>query len=124
MQTNQLCLTLIDLHIYYDPIPVIKPKTSSRRIKDDQGLIAACHCGAEYETDYSESIETHTPTSIDSFNHQKSIDNHLEESIDSSPSDIIEDFTEGSIDSWENDYYNSTFAIDTTTPSDLDNLHT
>ena len=29
MQTNQLCLTLIDLHVYYDLIPVIKPHTSS-----------------------------------------------------------------------------------------------
>ncbi|KAF3497034.1 hypothetical protein DY000_02052318 [Brassica cretica] len=88
MQTNQLCLTLIDPHIHYDPIPVIKPHTSS-------SLIAACHCEAEYETEYSASIETHTPTSIDS---QKSIDNHLEESIDSSPDD------------WENDYYNPTLA--------------
>ncbi|KAF2539608.1 hypothetical protein F2Q68_00021906 [Brassica cretica] len=30
------------------------------------GYIAACHCGAEYETEYSESIDTHTVTSIDS----------------------------------------------------------
>ena len=34
MQTNQLCLTLIDPHVYYDPIPVMKPQTSSRRIDD------------------------------------------------------------------------------------------
>ncbi|KAF3537203.1 hypothetical protein F2Q69_00022309 [Brassica cretica] len=124
MQTNQLCLTLIDPHVYYDLIPVIKPHTSSRRIEDDRGLIEACHCGAEYETEYSESIETYTPTSIDSLNHQKSIDNHLEELIDSSSEDIIEDFPEGSSDSWENDYYNPTFAVDTATPSDRDNLHT
>ncbi|KAF3513761.1 hypothetical protein F2Q69_00007146 [Brassica cretica] len=32
----------------------------------DLGYIAACHCGAEYETEYSESIDTHTITSIDS----------------------------------------------------------
>ena len=30
MQTNQLFLELIDPHVYYDPIPVIKPQTSSR----------------------------------------------------------------------------------------------
>ncbi|KAF3561729.1 hypothetical protein DY000_02016152 [Brassica cretica] len=72
MQTNQLCLTLIDPHVHYNPIPVKKPQTSSRRI-DDPGLIAACHCGAEYETEYSASTETHTATSIDST-HQKSID--------------------------------------------------
>ena len=63
------------------------------------------------------------PTSIDSTN-QKSIDNHLEESIDSSPDDVIEDFPEGPIDSWENDYYNPIFAVDTATPSDRANLHT
>ncbi|XP_048623898.1 uncharacterized protein LOC125592622 [Brassica napus] len=34
MQTNQLCLALIDPHVHYDPIPVIKPHTSSRRIDD------------------------------------------------------------------------------------------
>ncbi|KAF2535933.1 hypothetical protein F2Q70_00022453 [Brassica cretica] len=57
MQTNQLCLTLIDPHVPYNPIPVMKPQTSSKRI-DDPGLIAVCHCGAEYETKYSASIET------------------------------------------------------------------
>ena len=36
-------------HVHYDPISVMKPQTSSRRI-DDPGLITACHCGAEYET--------------------------------------------------------------------------
>ncbi|KAF2570555.1 hypothetical protein F2Q70_00003023 [Brassica cretica] len=56
--------------------------TSSRRI-DDPGLIAACHCGAEYETKYYASIENHTATSIHSAK-QKSIDIHKEESIDSS----------------------------------------
>ncbi|KAF2554469.1 hypothetical protein F2Q68_00015572 [Brassica cretica] len=130
MKTNQLCLTLIDPHDYYDPIPVIKPQTSSRRI-DDPRLTAACHCGAEYETEYSASIETHIPTSTDSSN-QKSIDNHLEESIDnhleelidSSPDDVIEYFPEGPIDSWENNYYSATFAVDTATSSDRANLHT
>ena len=37
MQTNQLCLTLIDPHIYYDPIPVIKPQRppeESKMIQD------------------------------------------------------------------------------------------
>ncbi|KAF3602043.1 hypothetical protein F2Q69_00035336 [Brassica cretica] len=78
------------------------------------------HCGSEYETEYSASSETHTPTSIDSAN-RKSIDNHLEESIDSSPDDVIDDFPEGSIDNWENDYYNPTFAVATI---DRDDLHT
>ena len=95
MKTNKLCLTLIHPHAHYGPIPVMKPQTSFRRI-DDSSLMAACHCGAEYETVYSVSIETHTSTSID---------NHLEESIDSSPDD------------WENDYYNPTLAVHTAIPS-------
>ena len=37
MQTNKLCMTLIDPHVYYDPIPVIKPQRppeESKMIKD------------------------------------------------------------------------------------------
>ncbi|KAF2605868.1 hypothetical protein F2Q68_00044034 [Brassica cretica] len=96
LQTNQLCLTLIDPHTHYNPIPVKKLQTSSRRINDPR-IIAACHYGAEYETEYSASIETHTATLIDSA-HQKLTDTPREESIDSSPED------------WENDYYNPTMA--------------
>ncbi|KAF2614348.1 hypothetical protein F2Q70_00011577 [Brassica cretica] len=50
LQTNQLCLTLIDHHVHHNPIPAEKPQTTSRRI-NDPGIIAACHCGAEYETE-------------------------------------------------------------------------
>nr|VDD54214.1 unnamed protein product [Brassica oleracea] len=96
LQTNQLCLTLIDPNAHYDPIPVKKPHMSSRRIKDP-GIIAACHCGAEYETEYSASIETHTAKSIDSGN-QKSTNTPHEESVNSR------------LDGWENDYYNPTIA--------------
>ncbi|KAF3593643.1 hypothetical protein DY000_02023990 [Brassica cretica] len=105
MQTNQLCVTLIDHHVNYNPIPVKQPHASSRRMYDP-GLIAACHCGAEYETDYSASIETHTATSIDSA-HQKSINILQEEWVDSSPGD------------WENYYYNPTMAAHT-----RDTMHT
>ncbi|KAF3607097.1 hypothetical protein DY000_02048224 [Brassica cretica] len=80
LQTNQLCLTLIDPNAHNDLIPVKKPQISSRRI-NDPGIIAACHCGAEYETEYSASIETHTATSIDSSN-QKATDAPHEESLD------------------------------------------
>ena len=105
MQTNQFCLTPIYPHVYYNSIPVMKPQTSSRRI-DDQGLIAACHCGAEYETEYSASIETHTVTSINSAN-QISFDIPKEESIDNSLGD------------WENNYYNPTMVAHT-----RDTMHT
>ncbi|KAF2605010.1 hypothetical protein F2Q70_00026234 [Brassica cretica] len=105
LQTNQLCLTLIDPNAYYDPILVKKPQTISRRI-NDPGIIAACHCGDEYETEYSESIDTHTATSIDS-GQQKSTDIPHDESVDSS------------LDDWENDCYNPT--IDAYTRQ---NMHT
>ncbi|KAF3551536.1 hypothetical protein DY000_02007376 [Brassica cretica] len=97
LQTNQLCLTLIDPNAHYDPIPVKKPHTTSRRI-NDPGIIAAC--GAEYETEYSASIETHTATSIDSA-HQILTDTPKDESIDSSQGE------------WENDYYVPTMATHT-----------
>ena len=96
LQSNQLCLTLIDLHTNYNPIPLKKPQMSSRRI-NDPGIIAACHCGVEYETDYSASIITHPATSIDS-GHQKLTDTQQDESVDSHPDD------------WENDYYNPDIA--------------
>ena len=105
LQSNQLCLTLIDPHTHYDLIPVKKPQMSSRRI-NDPGIIAACHFGVEYETEYSALIKTHTTTSIDSC-HQKLTDTPHEELVDSSPDD------------WENDYYNSTIAAYT-----RQNMHT
>ncbi|KAF2542157.1 hypothetical protein F2Q70_00036776 [Brassica cretica] len=72
LQTNRLCLTLIDPHVHYNPISVKKPHITPKRI-NDPGIIAACYCGAEYETEYSASIETHTATSID-CSQQKSTD--------------------------------------------------
>ena len=87
----------------------MKPQSSSRRI-DDPWLIAACHFGAGYETEYSASIETHTATSIDGTHH-KSIDIPKAESVDSSPGD------------WENDYYNPTMVVHTAIPT-RDTLHT
>ncbi|KAF3610385.1 hypothetical protein DY000_02048265 [Brassica cretica] len=105
LQTNQLCLTLIDLNAHYDPIPVKKPQTIPRRI-NDPGIIAACHCEDEYETQYSASIETHTATSIDT-SHPKSTDAEEEKLVDTC------------LDEWENDYYNPT--IDAYTKQ---NIHT
>ncbi|KAF3611407.1 hypothetical protein DY000_02048817 [Brassica cretica] len=100
-----LCLTLINPNAHYDPIPVKKPQTIPRRI-NDPGIIAACHCGAEYESDYSKSIDTHPATSIDT-SHPKSTDVEEEKSVDTCP------------DEWENDYYNPT--IDAYTKQ---NMHT
>ncbi|KAF3610718.1 hypothetical protein DY000_02048578 [Brassica cretica] len=60
LQSNQLCLTLIDPHTHYNPIPIKKPQTSSRRI-NDPGHIAACHCGSYWVDDHhheSYAVET------------------------------------------------------------------
>ncbi|KAF3603753.1 hypothetical protein F2Q69_00034897 [Brassica cretica] len=48
---------------------------------NDLGDIAACHCGAEYERKYSESIDTHTASSIYS-NESPTIDEHYPTSLD------------------------------------------
>ncbi|KAF3604696.1 hypothetical protein F2Q69_00035116 [Brassica cretica] len=104
LQTNQLCLTLIDPNAHYDHIPVKKPQTTSRRI-NDPGIIAACH-----ETEYSASIETHTATSMDSA-HPKSTDAEGEESVD---------IRQGE---WENDYYIPTMATQTMHTEDYDEYY-
>ncbi|KAF3555024.1 hypothetical protein F2Q69_00014019 [Brassica cretica] len=109
LQTNQLCLTLIDPNAHYDPIPVKKPHANSRRI-NNAGIIEACHCGDEYETEYSTSIETHTATSIDSGN-QKSTDIPHDESVDSSPDD------------WENDCHNPIMAVNDAPAENPDYLY-
>ncbi|KAF2532787.1 hypothetical protein F2Q70_00029371 [Brassica cretica] len=80
----------------------LKRETTSRRI-NDPGIIAACHCGAEYETEYLASIETHAATSINSA-HQISTDTPKEESVNSSSED------------WGNDCYNPIMAVNDTPP--------
>ncbi|KAF2561381.1 hypothetical protein F2Q70_00015641 [Brassica cretica] len=95
LQTNQLCLTLINPNAHYDPIPVKKPQTISRRI-NDPGIIAACHCGAENESNYSESIDTHPVTSVDNdFKHVRDGDY--------------------SIGSWADEHHQESFAVETAT---------
>ncbi|KAF3607860.1 hypothetical protein DY000_02048956 [Brassica cretica] len=110
LQINQVCLTLIDPNAHYDPIPVKKPQTTSRRI-NDPGIIAASHCGAEYETEYSASIETHTATSIDSH-HQILTNNAYFPSIDTNV-DATRD-RDYSIGSWAYNRYHESYAVETT----------
>ena len=40
MQTNKLCLTLIDPNVYYDPVSVVNPQTSYMETEDDLRFIA------------------------------------------------------------------------------------
>ncbi|KAF2532788.1 hypothetical protein F2Q70_00029372 [Brassica cretica] len=90
-------------------MPVKKPHTTPRR-NNDPGIIAAYRWGAEYETEYSALIETHTVTSIDS-SHQKSTDTAKEESVDSSPED------------WGNDCYNPIMAVNDAPPKTRSDLY-
>ncbi|KAF3588291.1 hypothetical protein F2Q69_00030413 [Brassica cretica] len=84
--------------------------TTSRRI-NDPGIIAASHCGAEYETEYSASIETHTATSIDSH-HQILTNNVYFPSIDTNV-DVTRD-RDYSIGSWAYNRYHESYAVETT----------
>ena len=79
-------------------------------IGDDPGFIALCYCdhGAEVELDTKASIDTQQKASIDE---------ELKAPIDNNDANEIDDFPEGSINSWENDYYQPSFAIKTATPS-------
>ncbi|KAF3521934.1 hypothetical protein F2Q69_00048294 [Brassica cretica] len=117
LQTNQLCLTLIDPNAHYDPIPVKKPQTIPRRI-NDPGIIAACHCGAEYESDYSESIDTHPVTSIDTQPQQRcrkraSTDTAYYKSVDTDFNRVRDG--DYSIVSWADKNHHESFAVETVT---------
>ncbi|KAF2593262.1 hypothetical protein F2Q70_00043557 [Brassica cretica] len=122
LQTNQLCLTPIDPNVHYDPIPVNKPQTIPRRI-NDPGIIAACHCGAECESDNSKSIDTHPVTSIDA-RHPKSTHTEGDESRASTKTayykSVDPDFNrvrdgDYSIGSWADEHHHESFAVETTT---------
>ena len=90
MQTNQLCLTLINPDVHYDPIRVMRPQTSDTGV--NTWFNAACHYNYEdeYEIEYSWLIDSGTPPSINIDIHPP-IDNKSRESIDNSPAN--ESFT-------------------------------
>ncbi|KAF3531577.1 hypothetical protein DY000_02040341 [Brassica cretica] len=95
------------------------------------GYIAGCHCGAEYETEYSESIDTHTASSIDS-NESPTTDEHYPTSLDKNqpvdhftlPDQCCLDFAfqqpnkrgcdDYSIGSWVDSGFHESFAVETT----------
>ncbi|KAF2556527.1 hypothetical protein F2Q68_00014868 [Brassica cretica] len=144
MQTNQLCLTLINPDVHYDPVRVVRPQRSNTGV--NKGFIAACHCNYEdkYETEYSGSIDSGTPPSIDIVIHPP-IDDKSRESIDNSPAnetfslpahcyprfdvatqpqtsidyhygDTISRQGDYSIGSWANDSPHGSFAVDSELP--------
>ena len=51
MQTNKLCLTLIDPTVYCDPVWVVKQQTRYMDIGDDPWFIAVCYCDHDKELD-------------------------------------------------------------------------
>ncbi|KAF3516020.1 hypothetical protein DY000_02059897 [Brassica cretica] len=77
-----------------------------------------CHCDleAEVESEIEASIDIQPEASIDEKS-EATIDEELEAPIESDHANEIDDFPEGSINSWENDYYQPRFAIQTATPS-------
>ncbi|KAF3497779.1 hypothetical protein DY000_02052812 [Brassica cretica] len=97
---------------------------------NDLGYIAACHCGAEYETEYSESIDTHTITSIDS-NGSPTTDELYSTSLDgkqpvdhsTSTDQYYPDFAfqqpnkngrdDSSIGNWADSGFHESFAVET-----------
>ncbi|KAF3562661.1 hypothetical protein DY000_02016011 [Brassica cretica] len=101
---------------------------------NDLGYIAARHCGAEYETEYSESIDTHTVSSID-FNESPTTDERNPMLLDGKqpvdhfilPDQCYPDFAfqqpnnrgrdDYSIGSWPDSGFHESFAVDTVIPS-------
>ncbi|KAF3508700.1 hypothetical protein F2Q69_00006179 [Brassica cretica] len=93
-------------------------------------VVKACHCGAEYETEYSESIDTHIASSIDS-NESPTTDDHYPTSLDRKhpvdhftlPDQCYPDFAfqqpnkkgrdDYLIGSWEDSGFHESFAVET-----------
>ena len=138
MNTNRLCLTLIDPDVHYDPVRVVRQQVNLVEPGNDLGYITACHCGAEYETEYeteySESIDTHTGSSIDS-NESTTTDERYPTLLDGKqPLDhftlsdqCYPDFAfqqhnkrgrdDNSIGSWAESRFHESFAVETVIPS-------
>ncbi|KAF2552819.1 hypothetical protein F2Q70_00011825 [Brassica cretica] len=146
MQTNKLCLTVIDPTVYYDPVRVVKQQTGYMEIGDNPRLIADCHCDheADEELEYEASFNSHPQQSIDS-DIQLLINNSLGKLINSShaneifvlPEHCYPSFSingqhptsidyqyDGTIDrqgnysigSWADNSYHESFAVDIALP--------
>ena len=130
MNTNILFLTLIDPDIHYDLVRVVRQHVNVVEIGNELGYIAPCHSGAEYETEYSESINTHTVTSIDSYespmtdeSYLTSLDERQPVDYSTSPDQYYQDFAfeqpnknrrdDYSIGSWADSGFHESFAVET-----------
>ncbi|KAF3581364.1 hypothetical protein DY000_02031358 [Brassica cretica] len=117
---------------------VVRQQVNLVELGNDFGYIAACHCGAEYETEYSESIDTHTISSIDS-NESPTTDERYPTSLDgkqpvdhlTSTDQCYLDFAfqqlnnrerdDYSIGSWADIGFHESFAIKTVIPDPNEN---
>ncbi|KAF2614597.1 hypothetical protein F2Q70_00012084 [Brassica cretica] len=72
--------------------------------------------GTELESETGASVDTQPRVLIDEKS-GATIDRAIEALIDRDPANEIDDFPEGYINSWENDYYQPSFTIHTATPS-------
>ncbi|KAG5396903.1 hypothetical protein IGI04_018717 [Brassica rapa subsp. trilocularis] len=79
-------------------------------------LVCYSDPGDEIESDIGASIDTQPELSLDG-RFEVMIDRALGAPIDSDYANEIDDFTERSINSWENDYYQPSFTIHTATSS-------
>ncbi|KAF3497777.1 hypothetical protein DY000_02052810 [Brassica cretica] len=111
------------------------PKNLKRKANEKE--MDACHCGAEYETEYSESIDTHDVTSIDS-NESPTTDERYPTSLDGKqpvdhstlPDQYYPDFAfqqpnnrgrdDYSIGSWADSGFHKSFAVDTVILSSIE----
>ncbi|XP_056845644.1 uncharacterized protein LOC108851532 isoform X1 [Raphanus sativus] len=132
INTNMMCLTLIDPDIHYDPVKLGKPSAKSVVKEDDPGIIAVCHCEVEYETEYSGSIDSSLTSSIDTSKSEE-IDNKHRSSIDRDPPDDEFDLPDHcypnfaiplsrkvddySVRSWADSGFHESFAVDIATSS-------
>uniref|UniRef100_M4ETS5 Uncharacterized protein n=1 Tax=Brassica campestris TaxID=3711 RepID=M4ETS5_BRACM len=89
-----------------------RKQTGYKEIGDNPEFIAACHCN--HEADEESKIEASIATK-----HELSINEKFVGTIDNDHANEINDFLEGSITSWENDYYQPCFAVNTATPSKM-----
>ncbi|KAF3609530.1 hypothetical protein DY000_02048676 [Brassica cretica] len=115
-------------------VRVVRQQVNLMELGIDLGYIAACYCGAEYETEYSESIDTHTASSFDS-NESPTTNEHYPTSLDgkhlvdhfTSPDQFYPDFAfqqpnkkgrdDYSIGSWADSGFHESFAVETVIPS-------
>ncbi|KAF2616525.1 hypothetical protein F2Q68_00040017 [Brassica cretica] len=115
-------------------VKVVRQHVNLMELGNDLGDIAACHCGVKYETEYSESIDTHTALSINS-NESPTTNEHYPTSLDGNqpvdhftlPDQCYIDFAfqqpnkrgcdDYSISSWADNGFHESFVVETVIPS-------